>query len=123
MAKLLVVDDEKNVLEMVAYILEKDGHAVKVCDNGQAALDHVAVEKPDMIVLDVMMPVIDGYTVCSTLASADDTKEIPILVLTAKGQMRDVFEMSPNVSAYLEKPFDPNELRRQVSKVLEKLSR
>jgi two-component system, OmpR family, alkaline phosphatase synthesis response regulator PhoP len=119
LANILVVDDEKNVLELVAYLLEKDGHIVKTAPNGQACLDAVAQEKPDLIVLDVMMPEMDGYSVSNALAADDATREIPILILSAKGQLREAFSLSRNVVAYLEKPFDPTDLRNAVSRVLQ----
>jgi DNA-binding response OmpR family regulator len=118
MANILVVDDERNVVELVAFLLEKEGHQVRTVGDGQACLDAVAADKPDLIVLDVMLPILDGYTVCTRLAEDDVTRSIPIIMLTAKGQMRDVFTMSSNVAAYLDKPFDPSDLRARVMKAL-----
>lgn len=118
MANILAVDDDKDVLELVSFLLEKDGHKVTQARDGQSCLDHVNLERPDLIVLDVMMPVMDGYTVFTRLAENDDTRDIPILMLTAKGQMRDVFQMSSNVKGYVEKPFEPDTLREKVKTIL-----
>ncbi|HRY30378.1 MAG TPA: response regulator [Elusimicrobiota bacterium] len=118
MAKILVVDDDKDIVDLICFLVQKDGHTTLKAGDGQACLDQVAREKPDMIVLDVMMPVMDGYTVVTQLASNDETRAIPILILTAKGQMREMFQMASNVADYLEKPFDPDKLRAQVTKIL-----
>lgn len=118
MANILVADDEKSVIELVAFLLEKDGHKVRTAGDGQNAMDQVMMERPDLIVMDVMMPVLDGYTLCTRLAADESTRDIPVLILTAKGQMKDVFLLSTNVAAYLEKPFDPNHLRAEIAKIL-----
>jgi CheY-like chemotaxis protein len=75
---------------------------------------------PELILLDVMMPEMDGYTVQTQLLEDSNTKGIPIIILTAKGQLRDVFAMSANVKAYIEKPFDPKTLRQKISESLSK---
>jgi CheY-like chemotaxis protein len=113
-AKILVVDDEKDVVELVSFLLEKDGYNVVTAANGREALEKVSEEHPDLILLDVMMPEMDGYTVQTKLQENPATKSIPIIILTAKGQLRDVFAMSSNVAAYLEKPFDPKMLRQKI---------
>ncbi len=120
MAKILVCDDEKDVVELISFLLEKDGYAVVTAKNGREALEVVAKEIPDLILLDVMMPEMDGYTVQTRLQEDPKTKNIPIIILTAKGQMRDVFAMSSNVAAYMEKPFDPKSLRQKIQESLKK---
>lgn len=120
MAKILVCDDEKDVVELISFLLEKDGYSVITAKNGREALDVVAKDIPDLILLDVMMPEMDGYTVQTRLQEDPKTKSIPIIILTAKGQMRDVFAMSSNVVAYMEKPFDPKSLRTKIQESLAK---
>ncbi|MBI4386710.1 MAG: response regulator [Elusimicrobia bacterium] len=122
MANILVVDDEKDVVTLIKFLLEKDGHRVAEAFNGAEALKLLGVEPPDpsaalpdLIILDVMMPVVDGYTTATKLRENAETRAIPLVILTAKGQMRDVFEMTPNVAAYIEKPFDPKQLRDLVT--------
>jgi CheY-like chemotaxis protein len=119
-AKILVCDDEKDVVELISFLLEKDGYSVITAKNGREALDVVAKDIPDLILLDVMMPEMDGYTVQTRLQEDPKTKSIPIIILTAKGQMRDVFAMSSNVVAYMEKPFDPKSLRTKIQESLAK---
>ena len=126
MATILVVDDEPEIVTLLRFVLEKDGHKILDAGNGQIALERLGVEPPmadvtlpDLIVLDIMMPVMDGYALNNRLQKENRTKSIPILVLTAKGQkMRDLFEMAPNVAAYVQKPFDPKMLRELISGIL-----
>src|SRR5437660_12472473 len=104
MSKILVVDDEKDVVEMLKYLLVKEGHSVLEAFDGHRGLELAKTERPELIVLDVMMPKMDGYTMNTRLLEDDATRNIPVLVLTAKGQMRDAFQPSPNVRCYMEKP-------------------
>ena len=120
MAKVLVVDDERDVVELVKFLLERDGHKVVEAFNGREALERAYAELPDLIILDIMMPEMDGYTVNARLTENENTKRIPVIILTAKGQMRDVFEMASNVAFYMEKPFDPKHLREKIQEVLSK---
>lgn len=124
MAHILIVDDERDVVTLLQFLLEKDGHRISVAYNGQEALEKLGVvpkaevELPDLIVLDVMMPVMDGYTVSAKLAEDPEARLVPVLVLTAKGEMRDLFQLAPNVAAYIEKPFDPKKLRELIAGML-----
>lgn len=119
MTKVLVTDDEKNVVELIGFLLQKDGYDVVTAFDGKACLDKVQSEKPDLIILDIMMPIMDGYTVFTKLAENDETRKIPIIILTAKGQMKDMFAMSSNIAAYMDKPFDPMEIRSKVREILD----
>lgn len=118
MAKIIVADDEKDVVELLSFLLKKDGHTVIPAENGKVALDLVEKDPPDLILLDVMMPEMDGYTVQTRLMENPKTKSIPIIILTAKGQLKDVFAMAGNVAAYMEKPFDPKTLRAKIQESL-----
>jgi CheY-like chemotaxis protein len=118
-AKILVVDDEKDVVELLKFLLEKDGYNVITAFNGREALATAKQEIPDLMLLDVMMPEMDGYTVQTQLLDNPNTRGIPIIILTAKGQLRDVFAMSANVKAYIEKPFDPKTLRAKIQESIQ----
>jgi len=125
MAKIMVVDDEPSVVVLIRFILEKVGHTVTQAFNGQEALKALGVDPadpaadlPDLILLDVMMPVVDGYTVAITLRNHPRAGAIPILVITAKTDMRQMFNALPNVKAFFNKPFDPKSLRETVNKIL-----
>ena len=126
MPTILVVDDEPEIVTLLRFVLEKDGYKILEASNGQVALERLGVQPPepgaglpDLIILDIMMPVMDGYTLNARLQKENKTMGIPILVLTAKGQkMRDLFEMAPNVAAYVQKPFDPKMLRELIAGIL-----
>lgn len=125
MGRILVVDDERDVATMLKFMLEKDGHAVTTAGNGLEALAALGVqpadaakELPDLAILDVMMPELDGYSVCERMYEDPRTRPIPILMLTAKGAMRELHGRTPNVAAHIDKPFDPRELRALVSEML-----
>ncbi len=126
MPVIMVVDDEPDIVALLRFALEADGHKVVDAGNGQIALERLGLEPikpelplPDLIVLDIMMPVMDGYQLNMRLQTEPRAKDIPILVLTAKGQkMRDLFEMAPNVAAYVQKPFDPRMLRELITGIL-----
>ena len=120
MARILVTDDEKDVVDLIKFMLERDGHQVIEAYDGKEGLEKATSEHPDLMILDIMMPEMDGYTVTAKLAEVKETAKIPIIILTSKGQMRDLFEMSPNVVHYLDKPFDPATLRAKVSEILAK---
>ena len=119
-ARILVVDDEPRNIKLLEALLVRQGYTVMTAADGKVALRLAAEQRPDLILLDVMMPVIDGYTVSRRAGETPMTKKIPLLILTAKGQMRDLFTISPNVAAYLDKPFDPKKLRDLVAGILEK---
>jgi len=120
MARILVVDDDKDIVDLVSFLLTQIGHQVIEAFNGREALERAFAEHPDLIILDIMMPEMDGYTVNARLTEQESTRHIPVIILTAKGQMRDVFEMASNVAFYIEKPFDPKHLREKVQEVLSK---
>ncbi|TPW21151.1 MAG: Response regulators consisting of a CheY-like receiver domain and a winged-helix DNA-binding domain [Elusimicrobia bacterium] len=123
-ARILVVDDERDVVTLVGFLLKKDGHEVDAAYNGGEALERLGLEPkgepalPNMVIMDVMMPVADGYTVARRAGEDLRTKGVPILMLTAKGQTRELFEGQANVAAVLEKPFDPQRLREMVKSIL-----
>lgn len=125
MARVLVVDDEQAIVTLMRFILEKSGYQVEEAFNGQEALEKLGVDPqdpakplPDLIVLDVMMPVMDGHTMSLRLRQDPRTSKIPLLVVTAKGDTRSLFEKMPGVSAFFGKPFNPKDLREAVAKAL-----
>ena len=127
MARILLVDDERDVVTLIKFMLEKDGHMVIAAHDGSEALAKIGVEPrdstavaPDLVILDVMMPLIDGYEVCSRLQEDPRTRAVPVIVLTAKGATKDLFHATPNVAAHIDKPFDPKALRELVAGMLGK---
>jgi CheY-like chemotaxis protein len=111
MAKILVVDDDPKMVELLSAVLEQRGHLIETISDGNAALERLGAdstrttELPDVIVLDLVMPLLDGFTVAARLNANERTRQVPIVILTGKGeQMRHFFKDHPNVKAFLEKP-------------------
>ncbi len=108
---MLVVDDTANVRSLIRVNLELEGIEVHVACDGQEALDRVVEIAPDLITMDVMMPVVDGITAATRLKARPETSSIPIVMVTARAQTKDRRAgQAAGVDAYITKPFDPDEL-------------
>jgi len=117
--KIMAVDDERHIVRLIQVNLERAGFQVVTAFDGGDALKKVQAEKPALIVLDVMMPKMDGFEVLKRLQADPETRGIPIIMLTAKAQDADVFRgWASGVSAYLTKPFNPLELITFVKRIL-----
>ncbi|MBM3244759.1 MAG: response regulator transcription factor [Candidatus Omnitrophica bacterium] len=117
--KILIVDDEKDIVKMLDYNLKKEGFRAVSCHDGEDALDLAAREHPDLIILDLMLPGIDGLEVCKTLKKETKTSKIPIIMLTAKTQEADkIVGLELGADDYITKPFSPRELIARVKAVL-----
>ena len=117
--KILVVDDEQDILALLDYNLEKEGYRVLRALDGQQAIKIAKHELPDLIVLDLMLPVIDGLEVCQILKQSDQTKNIPILMLTAKSEESDVIVgLQLGADDYVTKPFSPKVLLARIKAIL-----
>ena len=115
---ILAVDDEKDILELVSYNLKKEGYAVSLSTDGEDALRRIKREKYDLILLDLMLPGIQGMELCKILKSSDDTSFIPIIMLTAKNEEFDkVLGLEMGADDYLTKPFSPRELLARIKAV------
>ena len=118
--KILVVDDERHIVRLVQVNLERAGYQVVSAFDGKEALKKVESEKPQLLVLDVMMPHMDGFEVLKRLRANAATKDIPVIMLTAKAQDADVFRgWASGVDCYLTKPFNPMELLTFVKRIFE----
>ena len=116
--KILAVDDERHIVRLIQVNLERAGYQVITAFDGPEALKKVESDKPDLVVLDVMMPKMDGFEVLKRLQANPETRDIPVIMLTAKAQDADVFRgWSSGVSAYLTKPFNPLELITFVKRI------
>lgn len=120
MAKILIAEDETDISFIVQTVLTKQGHAVITAFDGETALTKAKGEKPDLILLDIMMPKMDGFTVNSKLKEDPDTKDIKVVIMTAKGGMKGLFDLEKkySVNGYMEKPFQVNMLLDKVKEVL-----
>ncbi|MGA2315509.1 MAG: response regulator [Thermodesulfobacteriota bacterium] len=119
--KILVVDDEVDLVETVRFPLEMEGFDVLVSYNGEDALNQARKESPDLIILDLMLPKLDGYKVCRLLKFDEKYKHIPILMLTAKTQEKDkTLGMETGANEYITKPFEMDYLMEKVKAYLSK---
>ena len=118
--KILACDDEKNILRLVQVNLERAGYQVVTASDGKEALQKVAQERPDLVVLDIMMPYMDGFEVLQNMRRNRATRDIPVIMLTAKSQDADVFRgWQSGVDCYLTKPFTPVELVSFVNRIFD----
>ena len=109
--KILVVDDNPNLVKLLEYRLKANEYEVITANDGEEALDKVRQVKPDLMILDVVLPKIDGYKVLSILRADEKYKYIPVVMLTALGQTKDIDKgMELGATSYLTKPFDPEVL-------------
>ncbi|MBN1595087.1 response regulator [candidate division FCPU426 bacterium] len=118
--QILIVDDEKDIVNMIAYKLQAEGYRVFTAYDGLDALEKVAEIKPDLIILDIMMPKVDGWVVCHTVKGNLATKNTRVIILTAKAQfmakIKGLYILQADV--YMSKPFDLGELSENIVKLL-----
>jgi DNA-binding response OmpR family regulator len=120
--KILVVDDEVYIVQILEFSLSRiEGYEVITASDGEEALEKVQEGRPDLVVLDVMMPRMDGYEACKRLKAEEATKDIPVILLSAKGRAMDQnrgFEVGAD--DYITKPFSPRKLIEKINTVLGK---
>lgn len=105
-SKVLIVDDDPSIVVGLKFLMEQDGYEVLVAYDGETALSLAISERPDLILLDIMLPVMDGFTVCETLRKTPESREIKIVFLTAKGNEEDIARgLILGGDAYLTKPY------------------
>jgi len=116
--KVLVCDDERHIVRLIQVHMEKQGYTVVTAYDGKDGLEKIRAEKPDLVVLDVMMPYMDGFEVLKNLRREPETENLPVIMLTAKAQDKDVFEgYHYGADMYLTKPFNPIELVTFVKRI------
>ncbi len=114
--KVLIVDDDSNICELLRLYLEKDGFDTVIANDGEAAIVKYNLEEPDMILLDIMLPKLDGWQVCRTIRKSSN---VPIIMLTAKGETFDkILGLDLGADDYVTKPFDSKEVVARVRAVL-----
>jgi DNA-binding response OmpR family regulator len=120
-ARILVVDDDRVIQQLLKVNLELEGYAVEVADDGQEALERFDGFQPNLVLLDIMMPRLDGWEVCRRLKDGVDSADVPIVLLSARAQDADVQRGTEmGVAAYVTKPFDPIQLLDLVADILAK---
>lgn len=118
--RILVVDDERHIVRLVQVNLERQGYEVVTAYDGVECLEKAKADKPDLIVLDIMMPRMDGFEALQRLKTDSETNHIPVIMLTARAQDRDVLQgYQYGADLYLTKPFSPLELISLVKRIFE----
>ncbi len=117
MKRILVVDDDPHIVDLVKNRLEVNNYKVIVASDGKEGLEEYKAEQPDLIILDILMPQMDGYTFIRELKTITNWKLPPIIVLTAKEKMQDIFKIE-GVSNYMVKPFKAEELLERIKKLV-----
>ena len=122
MAKeILIVDDEPNVVIPIQFLMEQQGYKVMIAERGEDALDLIYHYKPDLVLLDIMLPGIDGYEVCEIVRLNPNFRKVKIIFLTAKGREEEIAKgLALGADAYITKPFSNTELVAKVKELLEK---
>ena len=122
--KILIVEDEQDILQLVKHYLEKEGFRPVTAMNGLDALKRVKEDKPDLVVLDLMLPHMDGLEVCKRLRAVPDTSMLPIIMLTAKAEESDtIVGLELGADDYVTKPFSPKALVARVKALLRRIER
>src|ERR1700689_4887128 len=116
--KILVVEDDRDISELISYNLEREGYDIACLYDGSEVIDFVRKRKPDLIILDLMLPEVDGIEICRTLKSDGNTKHIPIVMLTAKSEESDVvIGLQMGADDYIPKPFSPKVLVARIKTI------
>lgn len=118
-ARVLIADDEPNIVISLEFLMKREGYAVSVARDGRQALEMIRSERPDLVLLDAMMPHMSGFEVCEAVRADDELRATRILMLTAKGRETDVARgTGVGVDAYMTKPFSTRELADKVKELL-----
>ena len=119
-AKILIVDDEINIVQTLQDRLEVNGYRVITACDGREGLQKAMAEKPDIILLDIIMPIMDGHEMLEHLRKTEEIKDTPVIILSARSQTQDIGRANIcGIDDYIVKPFDLNELLEKIEKVLE----
>jgi len=121
--KILVVEDDRDISELITYNLQREGYDIACLYDGSQAVDFVKKRKPELIILDLMLPEVDGIEICRTLKSDAATKHIPIVMLTAKGEEADVVVgLQMGADDYIPKPFSPKVLVARIKAIIRRMA-
>ncbi len=116
---ILVVEDEPDILELLRHVLEKDGHMVRTAETGEEALQKLRMATPQLLLLDLMLPGMDGLELCRRVRQNPDTRDLPVIMLTARGEENDVVAgLNLGADDYITKPFSPRVLMARLQAVI-----
>jgi two-component system alkaline phosphatase synthesis response regulator PhoP len=124
MKKILIIEDEKDIVNLLTHYLEKDGYQVQSANDGIRGLQIARSENPDLVILDLMLPQMDGLEVCKKIRSIPETASVPVIMLTAKSEDSDkIVGLELGADDYVTKPFSPKELTARIKALLRRSSR
>jgi DNA-binding response OmpR family regulator len=119
--KILIADDEPSIVTAVEFLLRREGYEVEIARDGSEAIERIEASRPDLVVLDVMMPQKSGYEVCRSIREREDWRDIKIIMLSAKGRDAEVTKgMTMGADVYVTKPFSTRDLMGRVKALLER---
>ena len=122
--RILVVEDDRDISELIRYNLQREGYEVSVVFDGSLAFEHAVKIKPDLILLDLMLPEVDGLEICRLLKSDKEVKGVPVVMLTAKSEESDIIlGLQMGADDYIAKPFSPKVLIARVKAIMRRLSK
>ena len=116
--KILIADDDADVCNLVSYALEESGYEPLICNNGRDVIDMLREENPRLLILDVMLPGVDGATIAKKMNEDMELKEIPIIVITALEAAKNMFQPITQVAKFMTKPFNPEDLLEEMDKAI-----
>ena len=116
--KIMVVDDEMHLARILQFTLEHAGYDVVTAFDGKEALEAMEKEDPDLVILDLMLPVMDGYKVCNVMKSSDRFKDTPVIILSARDFGREKLEEPLNADLLMEKPFNTEHLLKEIARLV-----
>jgi DNA-binding response OmpR family regulator len=117
--KILIVDDEPNIVAAIEFLLQRGGHEVLVARDGEKALEIIGGRVPDLVILDIMMPLRSGYDVCRRIRERDEWRHIKVVMLSAKGRDAEVGKgLAMGADLYVTKPFSTRELMAKIEELL-----
>jgi len=116
--KILIVDDEVHLARILQFTLEHEGYDVVTAFDGREAIEKAERENPDLVILDLMLPILDGYKVCNKLKCSDRFRNLPIIILSARDLSRERIEEPLQADVFMEKPFNTGNLIEKISELL-----
>ena len=118
-AKILIVDDEMHLARILQFTLEHAGYDVVTAFDGKEALDTLDREEPDLVILDLMLPIVDGYKICNIMKTGDKFRDIPVIILSARDFGREALDEPLNADVLMEKPFNTEHLLNEISRLMD----
>ncbi len=118
--KILIVDDEPNIVVPLEFLMKQSGYEVTIARNGKEVFDSIATERPDLILLDIMLPDINGFEICHSIRTDYDMQDVKIILLTAKSRDADINKgMAMGADAYIIKPFSTKDLVQKINDMIQ----